>query len=436
MLGLRIQVNVQSMRRLEHLTHRSLSLLARSRERGDLPSLSSIPSSLSLSLSFSSSFRSFSSKNNPNQFGDLLNKVKGEYNEKGEKVEDVKKTTEEGEKKEEESPKERESAQTTTDYGAMLSQALWKTKDFASSFSTGLKETWTEMVQGSGESKIRKTVAHAESVRAKQQATSSAEDEDEENKPPAYEGPTALVVAKSKKSTWEQMSERLSDSPLIREMLKNSRKIGKQAAGTDLGKQAKRVSENISNKIHDAREFWETTQNPLVYKLSGAWESLTSPTEEGMAIGEIQRLDPDFIKEEWAEEVKREITPKIIKAHIEGDLKTLKPRLGEAVYNKLAADIRMRKADGLTIDPRVLDIDEMHVLVRHLETEGPLILVVYMVQQINCIRNREGEIVEGGESNVVAKFYTLAFKQVYNDDEGIADWKIVDYELSGGETYF
>ncbi len=59
-----------------------------------------------------------------------------------------------------------------------------------------------------------------------------------------------------------------------------------------------------------------------------------------MAIGEIQRLDPDFIKEEWAEEVKREITPVIIKAHIEGDLKTLKPRLGEAVYNKLAADIR------------------------------------------------------------------------------------------------
>jgi hypothetical protein len=78
-------------------------------------------------------------------------------------------------------------------------------------------------------------------------------------------------------------------------------------------------------------------------------------------VGEIQRLDPEFRKvlslpplplcsetlvtnscsqEDWAEEVKREISPKIIQAHLDGDLKILKPRLGEAVYNKLAADIR------------------------------------------------------------------------------------------------
>lgn len=34
------------------------------------------------------------------------------------------------------------------------------------------------------------------------------------------------------------------------------------------------------------------------------------------------------------------------------------------------------------------------LLFRYLETEGPIILAVYMVQQINCIRNREGEIIE------------------------------------------
>lgn len=45
----------------------------------------------------------------------------------------------------------------------------------------------------------------------------------------------------------------------------------------------------------DAREFWETSQSPLVYKLSGAWESLTAPTEEGLAVATIQKLDPDFI---------------------------------------------------------------------------------------------------------------------------------------------
>ena len=31
---------------------------------------------------------------------------------------------------------------------------------------------------------------------------------------------------------------------------------------------------------------------------------------------------------------------------------------------------------------------------RYLEHEGPIVLIVYMVQQINCVRNRAGEIVE------------------------------------------
>lgn len=47
------------------------------------------------------------------------------------------------------------------------------------------------------------------------------------------------------------------------------------------------------------------------------------------------------MQEEWEQEIRRNVAPRIIKAHLQGDLKTLKPWLGEAVYNKLAADIRI-----------------------------------------------------------------------------------------------
>jgi predicted lipid-binding transport protein (Tim44 family) len=76
-----------------------------------------------------------------------------------------------------------------------------------------------------------------------------------------------------------------------------------------------------------------------------------------------------------------------------GDTKALRPWLAEGVYNKLAADIRLRKADGITFDPNILEIDENQVMMRFLEDGGPVIVVVYMVQQINCIR-KKGEIVE------------------------------------------
>ena len=56
-------------------------------------------------------------------------------------------------------------------------------------------------------------------------------------------------------------------------------------------------------------------------------------------------------QEDWTAEVTRDIVPVVIKAHLEGELRKLKPYLGEAVYNKLAADIRTVSSDmrGLVV---------------------------------------------------------------------------------------
>ena len=84
----------------------------------------------------------------------------------------------------------------------------------------------------------------------------------------------------------------------------------------------------------------------------------------------------------------------MIKAHLSGDLKTLRSWLGEAVYNKLAAEIRLRKSEGIILSSTLLNIDENLLKMRYLEEVGPVIVVVYMVQQIYCAKNREGEIIE------------------------------------------
>ena len=59
---------------------------------------------------------------------------------------------------------------------------------------------------------------------------------------------------------------------------------------------------------------------------------MTGETEEGIAIGEIRKLDPNFSKEEWAEEVKTNLVPKVIKAHLQGNTSVLKPLLGLSLY--------------------------------------------------------------------------------------------------------
>lgn len=144
----------------------------------------------------------------------------------------------------------------------------------------------------------------------------------------------------------------------------------------------------------DVREAWETSQNPIVYSVAGIWENLTGETEEGIAMTHIKKYDPEFLKEEWADEVRERVVPQIIKAQLDGDLKVLRKWLAEAVYQKLAADIRLRKGDGITFNSTILNLEENLVKMRYLEEVGPVIVVVYMVQQINCIKDKKGEIIE------------------------------------------
>lgn len=294
------------------------------------------------------------------------------------------------------------------------------------------------MTGGEKRSLLKTKVEQAESYRPARPKSDGDEDGEmeEEEEEEAYAGPTALVHVKEAQSAWEAMRSRLGESPVIQEILKGSRRATRAIGETPVGQKAADAAGNVKDRIDDAREVWETSQNPLVVYASGAWENLTGETEEGLAIADFRKLDPGFVKEEWCAEVKAELAPVLVKAHLTGDTRTLKKWMGEACYNKLAADIRARKADGLVLDDNILDLDENDCVIRFLESGGPIVVNVYTVQQIHCVRNKKGEVVDGSESDVRAKFYSMAFQQSYNEDEGIAEWKVVDYEFAGETPYY
>lgn len=271
----------------------------------------------------------------------------------------------------------------------------------------------------------------------------SAEDREDQ-----YDGPTALVSVAEPLTAWEAMRARLSSSPLISDIMKRTSRVSKAASETTVGKKVGEATNVVQDKVHDIREYWETTQNPLVYSMAGAWENLTGETEEGQCIRDFQKLDPHFSKEEWAEEVKTDVVPRFIKAHLIGNMSEFKGMMGEAVWNKLMADIRIRKTEGLVFDPNVLDVDERQITMKYPEgSDSAYIIGHYAVQQLFCVKNRTGEIIEGNEGDVRMRIYTFLFQQHMEEKEvtipapkgsGKKDvvttehymvWKIVDYQF-------
>jgi import inner membrane translocase subunit TIM44 len=117
-------------------------------------------------------------------------------------------------------------------------------------------------------------------------------------------------------------------------------------------------------------------------------------TEESIALQAIRRLDDQFDKEEFLAEVRDNLVPRVIKAHLGGDFKVLRDWCGEGVYNKLAADIRTRKNDKLEFNDSILNVDEMEAVFKVNDQDNvPYVIVGYQVQQINCIK-KAGEIIE------------------------------------------
>jgi hypothetical protein len=258
-----------------------------------------------------------------------------------------------------------------------------------------------------------------------------------------YDGPREMVWVKDPLSPWDSMKARMAQSPLIKDLLKRTFKVTQAASETTAGKKLGVAGQAVQDKIDDVREYWETTQNPVVYSLAGAWENVTGETEEGQCIRDFQKLDPHFNKEEWAAEVCQELVPAVIKAHLSGNISPHRKIMGEAVYQKLIADIRIRKQEGLVFDSTVIDCEERAVELKYPEgSDSAYIVGHYAVQQLYCVKNREGEIIEGDESDIRMRIYTMLFQQHLEEvptslktpsgapvNEHYMVWKIVDYQF-------
>lgn len=158
---------------------------------------------------------------------------------------------------------------------------------------------WQEMFSEDKPSMLKKKLTNmAENKQKKKTKFDENGNEivEEEEEAEVVTGPSAIVLVKEGKSPWEQMRERLADSPIIKEILKQSRNVGKVAASTDLGKAAQNVGQSVKDKIEDVRNFWDTSQNPIVYTVAGVIENLTGETEEGITVAAIRKLDPTFNK--------------------------------------------------------------------------------------------------------------------------------------------
>jgi predicted lipid-binding transport protein (Tim44 family) len=121
-------------------------------------------------------------------------------------------------------------------------------------------------------------------------------------------------------------------------------------------------------------------------------QTATSPLQVG--INDIQSSDPNFRPEGFIDGA-RHAFEIIVKAYAEGDTATLRPLVGDEVYDTFSEAIRHRLAAKETVDTHVVRLQEPELVDARLEGRTALVTIKFVSGQVSVTRDAEGKILEG-----------------------------------------
>ena len=120
----------------------------------------------------------------------------------------------------------------------------------------------------------------------------------------------------------------------------------------------------------------------------------------GPGVRAILAADPSFDVARFLEGAKSAYRL-ILEAFWKGDLDTLKPHVDAHVFDTFAAAVEQRKKEGLTLDNRLVTIEQTVISEANVERSVALVTVRFEADIAAVTRNAEGQVVAGSMSDAV-----------------------------------
>jgi predicted lipid-binding transport protein (Tim44 family) len=173
----------------------------------------------------------------------------------------------------------------------------------------------------------------------------------------------------------------------------------------------------------DARAAPQITQPAVSQPVSVDSGDLAYVPTAGPGVRAILAADPSFDVARFLEGAKAAYRM-ILEAYWKGELDALKGHVDEHVYEAFAGAVEQRQKEGLTLDNRLVTIDQAVISEATLE-RGIAILTVRFEADIAAVtRNSEGQVVAGSLSDAVQTRDLWTFRR----DTGSRDpnWLLIE----------
>lgn len=142
-------------------------------------------------------------------------------------------------------------------------------------------------------------------------------------------------------------------------------------------------------------------------ELKKAAQKAETPLSAGLT--QIKLADRDFDEEQFVQGA-RSAFEMIVNAYAEGDRKTLRQLLANDVYGDFEEAIRQRESAGQTLETTLVNIREAEIIEAELQSRTAFVTIKFVTEQINVVKDSEGNAVEGDAEHVsdVTDIWTFA----------------------------
>ena len=181
-----------------------------------------------------------------------------------------------------------------------------------------------------------------------------------------FPGPTSLTVTDTE-TVWDKRiasaKEWLRSSALFRGTRKAVRNIEETDNATlkPVVQKVKVIKQKAEEKIEDWRDYYETSQDPLFWRVRDIAEMVVGETEMGVALGELKRIDPNWSLQTFLEDMQSYFIPVVLEAMLVGDMILLKSVCQDQAATHVYTQWKENEAKKIYWDKRILNIRHLDV---------------------------------------------------------------------------
>ncbi|KAG5452684.1 Mitochondrial import inner membrane translocase subunit TIM44 [Clonorchis sinensis] len=195
-------------------------------------------------------------------------------------------------------------------------------------------------------------------------------------------------------------------------------------------------------KFFDLKAQYEESEHLLVRsvrfvtdRLSQLFGGMGSENELQTVLDEIAKTDANFDVESFIRYCRFLVIPNVLEAIVRADLPILKDWCYEAPYNVLATPLKQIQELGLVSDSRVLDVSHVDIQMGKMMEQGPVLVISFQAQQINCIRDKNGAVHEGDPHKVLRVTHVWALCRDQTEFHPWAAWRLLDIAMMPTEQW-